>query len=52
MTVDHHLEELIEAIHNKLKKEKRRKRIACSVALGPSNNQAGTNLKSGHGVRN
>jgi hypothetical protein len=29
-------------------KKKRSERFACSVALGPSNNQAGTNLKSAH----
>ncbi len=31
-------------------KKKRSKRFACSVALGPSNNQAGTNLRSAHAV--
>jgi hypothetical protein len=29
-------------------KRMRCKRCACSVALGPSNNQAGTNLRSAH----
>ncbi len=31
-------------------KKKRSKRFARSVALGPSNNQAGTNLRSSHAV--
>jgi hypothetical protein len=31
-------------------KKKRSKRFAHSVALGPSNNEAGTNLRSAHAV--
>ncbi len=31
-------------------KKKRSKRFACSLALGPSNDQAGTNLRSPHAV--
>ena len=31
-------------------KRMRSKRFACSVVLGPSNNQAGTNLRSAHAV--
>ena len=31
-------------------KKLKSKRFACSVALGPSNNQAGTNLRSTHAV--
>ncbi len=41
--------ELIEVVGKKGKK-KRSKRFARSVALGPSNNQAGTNLRSAHAV--
>jgi hypothetical protein len=32
----------------KKRKRMRSKRFACSVALGPSNNQVGTNLRSAH----
>ncbi len=31
-------------------KKKRSKKFACSVALGPRANQAGTNLRSAHAV--
>ena len=41
--------EWVEVVGKKGKK-KRSKRFACSVALGPSNNQAGTNLRSAHAV--
>jgi len=48
--VDCHSGEWIEVV-GKREKEKRSTRFACSVVLGPSNNQAGTNLKSGRGTR-
>jgi hypothetical protein len=41
--------EWVEVVGKKGKK-KRSKRFAHSVALGPSNNQAGTNLRSAHAV--
>ena len=41
--------EWVEVVGKKGKK-KRSKRFACSVALGPCNNQAGTNLRSAHAV--
>jgi len=50
MPVDCHSGEWIEVV-GKRGKEKRSTRFARSVALGPSNNQAGTILTSGCGTR-
>ena len=49
--VDLHSGDWIEVVGKRRKKKKRSTRFARSVALGPSNNQAGTNLKSGRGTK-
>jgi len=49
--VDLHSGDWIEAVGKRGKEKKRSLRLARSVALGPSNNQAGTNLKSGRGTK-
>jgi len=48
--VDYHSGKWIEVV-GKRGKEKRSRKFAWSVALGPSNNQVGTNLKLGRGTR-
>jgi len=49
--VDLHSGDWIEVAGKRRKEKKRSRKFACSVALGQSNNQAGTNLKSGHGTK-
>jgi hypothetical protein len=49
--VDLHSGDWIEAVGKRGKDKKRSTRFARSVFLGPSNNQAGTNLKSGRGTK-
>jgi len=49
--VDLHSGDWIEVVGKRGKEKKRSTRFARSVALGPSNNQAGTNLKSGRGTK-
>jgi hypothetical protein len=48
---DLHSGDWIEVVGKRGKEKKRSTRFAHSVALGPSNNQAGTNLKSGRDAK-